>query len=698
MLAGWYTVLLRVSASRGAPGHYLARVFPEDVDRPAAETRFRLDIGGSRLGELPPSALTTLLAADPRFVADVDSLLHRFPYSLLLVDLRAASLYAAPWEQVTRVLPFASGWSGGGARPVLRYSPDMARLALVPLVLPADVLVAEMHGWTGPATDVFAHPLKHFRAVIANRLDIHRLRTFLASTNHDVVHLRGTASWQQDEARFDGGHGDVLEAKELRRLVRSGSSPARLVVLETDVESLPAMTDLGHRIAGRDGPAVLVTPESSMDFDRFYYGITHDQSLVDVWFNSLMERIPEKPTVLLIAHGSEAALSLSQAALDLEDRLRSQLARIHAGLSYIDTATVGVRRPLEGANLEDRRNTLQAAASGLARMLESPYMYDHESQGMEPMTAATVEFERMADDIDTASAAAGRVVNTWFTAAGELVSPTASLRAGATYHLEVNVGPRLWRSNVRRPEAIPEQALEPLYEDSGLPLRVVVFSADFSLSESTATLVLPRPPASATPVSFRVEAPEDLGPATLRVALYYQNNLLQSLVVTAEITPDGVAAQDVGNFAELEWVISDSLVDLDRFGEKSVNILTNETPKGTHLFGIVGTDLRQQIELGETEMIKKISEARKALQWVCGDRAAGESYRYEPSNVGDGSGFTEHMAGLAEFGYDLYVELVTGQDKDFEGRLAAKLADKATIQVAVVKMRLSATRPPRVGC
>jgi len=165
---------------------------------------------------------------------------------------------------------------------------------------------------------------------------------------------------------------------------------------------------------------------------------------------------------------------------------------------------------------------------------------------------------------------------------------------------------------------------------------------------------------------LHVIAPSSAGQARLRVGLYYQNNLLQSILITAAITTAEVGGHATGNVGEVEWALSGSLQDIDRFEEKVVSFLANETPDGTHVIAAVGTGLRQQFEFGETELHRKIDEARRALQWVCGDPAKKEKYRFEPANRGSKALFREHLSGLAEFGYDLYDGLLTQQDEEFE--------------------------------
>jgi len=301
------------------------------------------------------------------------------------------------------------------------------------------------------------------------------------------------------------------------------------------------------------------------------------------------------------------------------------------------------------------------------------------------MIAAATELQDVVAGVEGADAEARRVVNTWFDRDGEPVPPRRSLEAGRTYTLNLNIGARSSLTNVHDPAPIPEEELEPHYDAEGLELRVVVFSSDFEIEDAVAALVLPPPPAASDLARFTLKAPPEPGSAWARVGVYYENNLLQSLLVHAQITAGESIPHPSGNVADVEWVLSGSLRNLERFDRKTVNLLTNETPNGTHLLAVVGSGFQRQIELGEAEIIRMIGEARKALQWVCGDPAAKEPYTYEPDNVGDGRRFTEFMTGLAELGYDLYVDLVTGQDEGFEGELSDALARPATIQVASMR-------------
>jgi hypothetical protein len=78
-------------------------------------------------------------------------------------------------------------------------------------------------------------------------------------------------------------------------------------------------------------------------------------------------------------------------------------------------------------------------------------------------------------------------------------------------------------------------------------------------------------------------------------------------------------------------------------------------------------------------------EARKELQWVCGDPAQKEQYKFKPDNAGDKEHFRESMLSMAKLGYDLYVGLVTNDDRAFAAELKEALGTPATIQAVWMK-------------
>jgi hypothetical protein len=605
-------IRIRVSSTPGAPGRFVVGVTgPEEPA--AAESTFRLDFATHDAASVSPSDLAKMLTAQSSLAYHLVSVLTEFPHTWVTIDLQSSALGAAPWEGLATESPFAATWAGPGAtRPVFRTSRELADLALVPLELPIDVVVGEMAGWAGPAIDTFGHPLKHFRAVSGNRLDRDRLRTLIAARPHDIVHIRAEAAWSAGTARLVPGSGRRIEASELRRWVRAGRGPARLVVLETDPASLPAMREIGQRVAGRGGPAVLVTESSAVRLGDFYYSITHDQPLSESWLGTRADPGPAgfSGTALLMARGGDGALSLSKAAIALDARTGRALSRIQVTLDVVGESAG--HAPLRPAALTRQLERLRVAARDIERIRKTVYTYQHESCGMEPMTAATAEFEDVLAAAEDADYQTGRVVNTWFALRGagplDRVPPDHSLMAATVHDLCLNIGPHSALSIVRNPASIQDDQLEIVRKRgaAGVDLRVVLFSPDFAIEHAERRLFLPHPPAASDSLRFAVRTPENVGPAWLRVGVYYENNLLQSLLIRAQIGRSTRHPDVMGNHAEVEWVLSGSLRDIERFKPKTVNILTNETPSGTHAIAVLGTNFHRQVEFGEAEILRQI--------------------------------------------------------------------------------------------
>jgi hypothetical protein len=700
-------ILVRVTPSRQVDGQYQLRVSgPTYSTSPAAPylgfmtAPFELYPSGDNVA---PRALAAAIYGDSNSASQyLERLLLENPYAFIFLDLRAMELYSAPWEAITTMPPFNVGpdW-----RPLIRYSPRLADLALTPLSMPVDALVAELNPWPVSYGEPAPRALRHFRAVSTTRLGGGRFRALLRSASYDLIHLRARAVRDDEGAALDAGT-TLLRAPELRHLLASRERAVRLVILETDTDSMPPMLEIAHRIIGRSGPTVLVAETGHFDFDNFYYDITHDTWLSqafanrrsDTWLSHAFEwRRSDAigalypavyPAALLMARGGHELLRLSQAKLAMTNRTHIELLRVGMAIEAIRERQNIARDRDELTQISDRLNTLRVASQKIEAIHNLVDTYDHyeqESKGMEPMTTAAGDLNRVVASLGTYEAPAERVVNTWFEREDEPVPPDRSLASGGTYRLNVMVGPPSRRSNIQQPVAIPDEQLTEHYTDDRLPVRVVLFSTDFRLIDTETVLTLPRPPAASETVVLNVIAPSSLGQARLRVGLYYQNNLLQSIMITAAITTAEVDRHATGNVGEVEWALSGSLRDIDRFEEKAVSFLANETPDGTHVIAAVGTGFRRQFEFDATELHVKIDEARRTLQWVCGDPAKKEKYRFEPANRGSKTPFREHLSGLADFGYDLYNELLNHQNEEFEAQLEKALMKPTTLQAAAMK-------------
>ena len=113
----------------------------------------------------------------------------------------------------------------------------------------------------------------------------------------------------------------------------------------------------------------------------------------------------------------------------------------------------------------------------------------------------------------------------------------STLAAGALYRLRVHIGNRSAESVVVGDQP-PIDPLLPEPDDAGHLLEVVVQGKDFEIAgERTRALHLPKFGGS-KPVYFGVRTPRAPGPAALRIHVFYQNHLVHSYLLQAQVTPE----------------------------------------------------------------------------------------------------------------------------------------------------------------
>lgn len=611
----------------------------------------------------------------------------------ILLEITVPELYRLPWEAVLKYYPF------NVATPfeLIRFSPYLAELALVPFTLPIDVLIARLEGvgeipWH--SVDLPSEPLQYFRATVVSGLTGQDLGSLLGGRQFAVIHLQGHGHWRENgEGMLGPATGDeALDCSRLRVLLKK--SHTRLLVLEACGPDYEPLLDLGHRLLGPFGPMVLVVSSQGFPspttpfFTELYYGIVHDEPLDRAVAEA--RRRGKVYCAIIQAKDGENLLRLSRITPHLLGQVQLQLKRAReatADMTLRGTSSImwpGIPRPKEfglSQRLEERLPHLETA-------LQQTYSFLHEKGGMVPQTETSRLLKETKKEIEEESKSSDRVVNTWFESGARTIRIDESLEAGKKYQFHLQIGVRSEKSIVVGPKAIPEKELERFYSKEGLDLRVILFSDDFTIEEPERRLRLPKPPEETRVLKFPVAAPTRIGHATMRACIYYKQNLLQSLLVTATITAESRARLARGNQAELEFAMSGSLRDIERFPERSLNILINEKVDGTHTFAVVGPTLATKFNLTEGEMRTKIDYARKTLQSICStldSKGKPDKYRFEPDNRGREKEFVADLKQLAEYGYDLYVDLVTSKNRDFEDKLRRALGSSATIQISVMK-------------
>jgi hypothetical protein len=279
-----------------------------------------------------------------------------------------------------------------------------------------------------------------------------------------------------------------------------------------------------------------------------------------------------------------------------------------------------------------------------------------------------------------------RVVNLVLTGPKGVCTPGQCLARDTRYTLQVNIGGEKVFSIVKNPTAILKETVP----SGGLDLRVVVYSKQFEIiSVSEQPLTLPSKGETKT-LNFEVSTPIRPGIAQLRVAIYYQQNVLQSLMMTAQVTRfERKRFMRSGLSAEVEYCLCGTLCDVEMYRSRDLNILTNESIDGTHTFAVVGTDLREEFSLSEGELSASLAASRQTLTEVCLELDQNKKpvrYRYnDKTNAGNLAQFTNDLAKLASVGWDLYFNFVTHKNRAFEERLRETVETTSTIQVATVK-------------
>lgn len=610
----------------------------------------------------------------------------------LLVEILSTWLYSYSWESFLPPLLFEEP----SQVELIRISPQADPHSLIPVSLPLDVIVASAGEIEPDFRSEVDQALRYFRTTVAEGVTQSYLRSLLRGREFDIVHIIAEGEWHSSE---DSGRTECtvlgLEARRLRVLLaRSG---ARLLILQSLTGDLGPLLNLAHFLFSRGGPTVLVAgPETNAPRGSFladiYFGIVHDEQL-DVTFDRA-RRTRNTQASLFCARGGEDVLRISTLLPRLQAEAETKLARADAARTTIDALLLPTAEPHEveirGFDLRDlgeRSTTLAFAAGEIEKLRDWSPNYLREKGGMVPMRQGFDDLRRFEALLEKAEAVTRRVVNTWFTSGNRSLSPEESLAAGAEYDLNIQIGPPLRQSNVRRPAEIPEEELSPFYTDEGIDLRIVLFSEDFQIPGPEQLLRLPEPPLASPTVNFHVRAPAESGQARLRACVYYQQNLLQSLLVDAAVTPEAQAPHPAGNHAEVEFALSGTLRQIQRLPERTLNILTNDSGDGTHTFAVAGKGLRQSFRLDEGKMRTAVDVARQQLDKVgtTTDWLGRPAYRFGPNHRGEPQEFVSQIKELAALGYELYVELVTDQDVAFEEDLRQALGCSATIQVAMTR-------------
>ncbi|WP_019136130.1 hypothetical protein [Cellulomonas massiliensis] len=258
------------------------------------------------------------------------------------------------------------------------------------------------------------------------------------------------------------------------------------------------------------------------------------------------------------------------------------------------------------------------------------------------------------------------------------LAPTAVLRPHTPYDVDVQIGPA-WEQSIVTGERPP---IDPLLPDDreGHELQVHVLSDAVDVPEPTTTLWLP--PTGASRIATLRIVTRSLGPTWFRVLVHHRNNLVQTVLVTAEVSRElprvpqyGEPAVDPSAPARLvatvDHVNTHRWTNLDDLPERDVSLALNDAG-GAHRLYVTSEGLAETVELTDTALAEGANAVREALAAIID--APAEAAALLPR--------------LARAGHTLYFALLQRLDPAAQRKLDTLLdGQERTIQVVRVDVQ-----------
>lgn len=330
--------------------------------------------------------------------------------------------------------------------------------------------------------------------------------------------------------------------------------------------------------------------------------------------------------------------------------------------------------------IETAGYTLSADSQRQLRILNR----DNFTQKVQEFTRATAR-EPVPETLETSSE---RIVNTGFAPQSAADQPTPAetpLQTAVSCYFWLEVGARIAGTIEAEDVALPTDKLPPAVE-----LQVVLFSfaneLDITPGQDIGRLQVPptgdvqviqrvaAPPVGEATLSrrlfFPVRTPAAPGLYRLRCHIYYQQNLVQSRLITAHVGVEPPAGQPA-LLSEVDYTLSKALDgrQLAAMQPNRLSLMLNDNDSGTHGFRYFGeNEFKQDLTLGEGELNTLIKMARGVLRRASWgdeeDYSEGNIYRYH--GVRDLNQLQRDLILFAQRGYrffaDLLVPLAGGRD------------------------------------
>ncbi|MBP1203105.1 hypothetical protein JOD97_001119 [Duganella sp. 1411] len=193
-----------------------------------------------------------------------------------------------------------------------------------------------------------------------------------------------------------------------------------------------------------------------------------------------------------------------------------------------------------------------------------------------------------------------------------------ALASNSRYRLRVHIGsPNPRYSAVQGPVVSVDEILGAAPDDKPRAIDVTVFPKRFRL-RSPSTITLSLPPAGPTKYAyFDLITPEEEGICDLRIALYWQNNLIQSFTLTTGglTGASGEVTKSQGTIIKMTSSGLESIQSIRNLHARALSIaLNHDVNPGSHTVMIKGSNWSQQVQLNSAAMTRFMDNFRAILQ------------------------------------------------------------------------------------
>lgn len=283
------------------------------------------------------------------------------------------------------------------------------------------------------------------------------------------------------------------------------------------------------------------------------------------------------------------------------------------------------------------------------------------------------------------------------------LSPDRPLLAAREYELRLDIGVLAPDSLVVDPESVPAPLL-PRRED-GHWLEVGLASVSFGVPDRPAHIFLPTGgaawtcscapgekhscgPAERDPyLRLPIVTPRQARGSELRISLYYENNVIQSMKMSADIAEEG--GEERGGVAvAVDYTLDHRLTGLEEVEPRLASIIVNESADGTHLLVFKGaTEVTIPLHPTEGQLTRAMEDVRELMLDLHIRRIgnAEPENRLEPGNRKRPPELRDDLVRLARLGFR-YWSALFGQAGD--QLIDAGDSASNTIQIARVPSSL----------